>query len=507
MALGVESVPLTVPFNQTNSVFGGFINILKFGKDLTKNCVERGGAEQASIAFVDDRQSVHWIAKWPEEAAAATYPAWLLNEAIQKKEARIHHLGQYSGGIFPLLHHDRVFGLLCIQSGKTNYFQPGLVAWIQVFVETALKLLFYEKDRAERLQAAHSISRVLHTTTKLQEVLPELLDLLTVMTAADAATVLRFNPASNRLDLLAARGLAVSSQKKIYLHRDDGLAGQAAASREPLWVEDLQSLHPATWHVNYLVRDGFRGYLALPLVSNQALQGVIELFWQEPQLAEPLLLNELDQVGEVIAYSLEQTSIIDDLQRRNDELASTCNATIEGLSRALELRDLETQGHTRRVSELTMRLAAKMNIPPEQRENLRQGALLHDIGKLGIPDAILLKPGSLTPQEWKVMQQHPLYAYSILAPIINLRESLDIPLYHHERWDGSGYPYGLAGDQIPLSAQLFAVVDVYDALTSDRPYRTAWSRSQAIDYLREQAGIQFSPVVVNHFLELLEDLK
>jgi HD-GYP domain-containing protein (c-di-GMP phosphodiesterase class II) len=131
---------------------------------------------------------------------------------------------------------------------------------------------------------------------------------------------------------------------------------------------------------------------------------------------------------------------------------------------------------------------------------------LHDIGKLGIPDAILLKPGSLTPQEWKVMQQHPLYAYNILAPIINLRQALDIPLYHHERWDGSGYPYGLKGEQIPLTARLFAVIDVYDALTSDRPYRSAWTRSQAIEYLQEQAGQLFDPQVVAYFLELVNEI-
>jgi HD-GYP domain-containing protein (c-di-GMP phosphodiesterase class II) len=170
----------------------------------------------------------------------------------------------------------------------------------------------------------------------------------------------------------------------------------------------------------------------------------------------------------------------------------------------LELRDIETEGHTRRVSVLMMRFVDHMQLPSEQWDAIRQGALLHDIGKLGIPDAILLKPGSLTQREREVMQQHAVYGYNILAPIINLRQTLDIALYHHERWDGSGYPYALKGEQIPLVARLFAVVDVFDALTSDRPYRPAWSHSQAIEYLEEQAGQQFDPQIVKSFLEIAD---
>jgi HD-GYP domain-containing protein (c-di-GMP phosphodiesterase class II) len=207
-------------------------------------------------------------------------------------------------------------------------------------------------------------------------------------------------------------------------------------------------------------------------------------------------------MAEHIAFTMERTSLVKDLRHRNKELASTYNAMIEGLSRALELRDLETEGHTRRVSRLMMRFVEHMHIPSDQWDAIRQGALLHDIGKLGIPDAILLKPGSLTQQERQVMQQHAVYGYNVLAPIINLRQTLDITLYHHERWDGSGYPYGLRGEQIPLAARLFAVVDVFDALTSDRPYRPAWSNSQATEYLREQAGREFDPTVVQTFLEI-----
>jgi putative nucleotidyltransferase with HDIG domain len=169
----------------------------------------------------------------------------------------------------------------------------------------------------------------------------------------------------------------------------------------------------------------------------------------------------------------------------------------------MDLRDRETEGHTQRVTELTLKLAARLGISPEEQVHLRRGALLHDIGKLGVPDDILLKPGKLTEQEWISMRQHPTYAFNMLLPITYLRPALDIPYCHHEKWDGSGYPRGLKGQQIPLAARLFAVVDVWDAVTSDRPYRSAWSKAEALDYIKEQSGRHFDPGVVRVFLEMI----
>ncbi|HZP83498.1 MAG TPA: HD domain-containing phosphohydrolase, partial [Chthonomonadaceae bacterium] len=163
------------------------------------------------------------------------------------------------------------------------------------------------------------------------------------------------------------------------------------------------------------------------------------------------------------------------LTRSHEELAQAYDATIEGWSRALELRDRETEGHTKRVTEMTLRLAKALNLPEAERVHIRRGALLHDIGKMGIPDGILLKPDKLTPVEWEFMQRHTEYAYEMLAPIPFLRPALDIPYCHHEKWDGTGYPRGLKGEEIPLAARLFAMVDVWDALCSDRPYREGWA--------------------------------
>jgi putative two-component system response regulator len=187
------------------------------------------------------------------------------------------------------------------------------------------------------------------------------------------------------------------------------------------------------------------------------------------------------------------------------ELAAAYEATVEGWSNALDLRDRETDGHSRRVTDLTVRLARKMGVSDADIVHIRRGALLHDIGKMGVPDAILHKPAALTPAEWDVMRQHPVFAQQLLAPIEYLRPALDIPYCHHEKWDGTGYPRGLAGERIPLAARLFAAVDIWDALRSDRPYRAAWTAERTRAHLASLAGSHLDPAVVTAFLEMLDE--
>lgn len=183
-------------------------------------------------------------------------------------------------------------------------------------------------------------------------------------------------------------------------------------------------------------------------------------------------------------------------------IAEAYDQTLIGWSRALDLRDKETEGHSQRVAQMTIAVAQALNIPPEDQINMWRGAMLHDIGKIGVPDSILHKPGPLTAAEWEVMRRHTTYAYELLSPIEYLRPALDIPYCHHEKWDGTGYPRGLRGEEIPLAARIFALVDVWDALTSDRPYRKAWTREQACQYIREQAGKHFDPRLVDLFLSI-----
>ena len=185
-----------------------------------------------------------------------------------------------------------------------------------------------------------------------------------------------------------------------------------------------------------------------------------------------------------------------------ENLQSAYDETIRGWGYALDLRDDETQGHSTRVTELTEQMAIKMEIPPEEIIHIKRGAILHDIGKIGIPDSILLKNGPLSDEEWVIMKQHPRHGFDMLSRIEYLKQSLDIPYCHHERWDGSGYPRGLKGEEIPVGARIFAIVDVWDALNSDRPYRRKWPREKIINHIREQAGKHFDPDIVEPFLEL-----
>lgn len=217
----------------------------------------------------------------------------------------------------------------------------------------------------------------------------------------------------------------------------------------------------------------------------------------------PAIARELRDAEHRRAWHEAEYELRENERQAAVALAHAYEATLEGWARALELRDYETEGHSRRVTEMTLRLAQRFGITEGEVIHIRRGALLHDIGKMGVPDRILLKPSALTPDEWEIMRKHPVYAYELLAPIDYLRPALDIPYCHHEKWDGSGYPRGLSGDEIPLAARIFAVVDIWDALRSDRPYRRAWSAHETLDYIRSLAGTDLDPDVVHAFTQMI----
>ncbi len=250
-----------------------------------------------------------------------------------------------------------------------------------------------------------------------------------------------------------------------------------------------------------VAEEKFVSYYGVPLVSKGKVKGVLEIFSRSAVTRDEEWQQFLDAVAGQAAIAIDSSTLFQDLQRSNLELALAYDATIEGWSRALDLRDKETEGHTLRVTEMTIKLAQAMGITDEELTQIRRGSLLHDIGKMGVPDRILLKPDKLTDEEWVSMRKHPGFAHDMLAPVAYLRPALDIPYCHHEKWDGTGYPRGLKGDQIPLSARIFAVVDVWDALRSDRPYRAGWKIEDVLKYIREQSGKHFDPRVVDIFLD------
>jgi putative nucleotidyltransferase with HDIG domain len=244
-------------------------------------------------------------------------------------------------------------------------------------------------------------------------------------------------------------------------------------------------------------------------LSNLIARPILKLKQAALEVAKGNLEIRVDSTGgdEVAALAQSFNKMVTNLSRSEKDLISAYDKTIEGWSKALELRDEETQGHTLRVTELTLKLARAMNIDEGEMINLRRGALLHDIGKIGIPDKILLKPGPLDDQEREIIKKHPVFAREMLKQIEFLHSSMDIPSFHHEKWDGSGYPNGLVGKEIPIAARIFAIVDVWDALNSDRPYRKALSYKKALYYIRNNSGKHFDPVVVNAFLELIQDFR
>lgn len=205
------------------------------------------------------------------------------------------------------------------------------------------------------------------------------------------------------------------------------------------------------------------------------------------------------------AIAINNAEMVASLQVRNIELLNAYETTLKGWVDALDLRDRETEGHTERVTELSLKLARKMGMEGRDLVNFQRGALLHDIGKVAISDTILNKPGALSEEEWAIMHRHPAIAFELLSKSNYLIPALDIPYCHHEKWDGSGYPRGLKGEQIPLSARIFTIVDVWDALTSDRPYRKAWSHEKALAHIQEQSGTHFDPQVVEKFLALIKE--
>jgi HD-GYP domain-containing protein (c-di-GMP phosphodiesterase class II) len=270
-----------------------------------------------------------------------------------------------------------------------------------------------------------------------------------------------------------------------------------ARTREPLLLEDYP-VWPGKSPV--FPTEGIGSVIGVPVLWRGEVLGSLYVIHEVPGRFGAADVETVRLFAEQAAVAIANARLIDDLKGAAQELAKAYDATLEGWVHALDLRDKETEGHTQRVVERTVDLARRAGIAEEALVHVRRGALLHDIGKVGIPDRILQKPGPLTEEEWAVMRLHPTYAHELLSGIAFLRPALDIPWAHHEKWDGTGYPRGLRGDEIPLVARAFAVVDIWDALVYDRPYRKALPAARVREYLREIAGTHLDARLVELFL-------
>ncbi|HNN12185.1 MAG TPA: PAS domain S-box protein [Anaerolineales bacterium] len=361
------------------------------------------------------------------------------------------------------------------------------------------------QTQIERITALSRIDRAISASLDMRMSLDVLLSELLSQLAVDAADILLLNEAGQTLEYAAGKGFRSTAVRRSRISLGESLAGEAGRERKVIHIPDLEAAGKKYVRKDTFKEEEFKEYYGIPLIAKGKLKGVLEVFHRAYLEPDPDWLNYMETLGGQAAIAIDNAQLFERLQQSNQELITAYDATILGWSLAMDLRDKETEGHTQRVTDLTVRLSEKLGINQQEIGHIRRGALLHDIGKLGVPDHILLKPGKLTEDEWGIMHQHPIYALNMLLPIAYLRPALDIPYCHHEKWDGTGYPRGLKGEQIPFAARLFAIVDVWDALRANRPYREKWSVEQTRAYILEQSGKHFEPRIVTAFLALLDE--
>jgi len=408
--------------------------------------------------------------------------------------------------VFPLVAKDESIGAIYI--GRAHAFSESdihMLTAISELAANAIQRATYQEEiqhRLRRLDALHKIDLAITASMDLNVTLNILLDQVISQLKVDAADILAFNAHTRTLKYFAGLGFKGNAIKRTSLRLGEGCAGMAALNRQMVILPEIgkaASYKP----VRLLSEDNFVAYFGVPLIAKGEVKGVLELFHREKIEPDHEWLSFLEMLAGQAAIAIDSGTLFDNLQRSNLELINAYNTTLEGWAQALELRDRETEGHTRRVTQLSISLASAMGVSSDELVHIQRGAMLHDIGKMGIPDNILTKPGPLTDEEWAIMRQHPIYARDLLAAIPYLRQAVDIPYSHHEKWDGSGYPRQLKGEGIPLAARIFAIIDVWDALLSDRPYRKAWSMGKVLSYLKEQSGKHFQPQVVDTFFTLM----
>ncbi len=413
----------------------------------------------------------------------------------------------------PLIAEGHTIGALCI--GRKKQIEAAEIRLLTSIGDVAANAIHratlheQTEQRLKHIAALRTIDKAISSSFDLQFTLNIMLDQVTTRLGVDAADVLLLDPYSNILEFGAGHGFRAGPDKRSQLWLEELSEGQAARVALEQRIVSIpnfaESDEPFT-HAKILEGEDFMAYYGVPLISKGHVKGVLEVFHRKPLKPDPEWLDFLETLAGQAAIAIDNTELFDGLQRSNLELRLAYDATIEGWSHALDLRDKETEGHTLRVTETTMKLARAMGLSESELIHLRRGALLHDIGKMGVPDNILLKPDKLTDEEWVIMRKHPTYAYEMLSPIQFLRPALDIPYCHHEKWDGTGYPRGLREDEIPLVARIFAIVDIWDALRSDRPYRPAWPEEKVLDYIQSLSGNHLDPQVLNPFMEVNKKL-
>lgn len=358
------------------------------------------------------------------------------------------------------------------------------------------------QNQLTHLRALHEIDLAINSPMDMASTLTFVLHQIVSVMHLDAAAILGMT-SENKMRYLVWDGFRKPSLKDLPANHYEPDCLLHRARRETVHIEDLSRYPDLFCNSPSTSGEDFQGMICLPLFARDQLKGVLEIFQRSPLQISDSWRVYAESYAAQAAIAVDNSQLLLDLHQTYQDLQDAYDNTLEGWALALELREHETGQHTKRVQNLTTSLAMEMGFSSSDLIQVRRGALLHDIGKMGIPDQILLKPGPLNDEEWMIMRKHPEYAYNMLAHISFLQPCLDIPYCHHEKWDGTGYPRHLRGEEIPLAARIFSIIDVWDALLSDRPYRKAWDRQTVIDYMQANSAIYFDPQILDLFLRKL----
>ncbi len=413
---------------------------------------------------------------------------------------------------YPMMREGLVIGVITISSLLPYSPSADEISACHLLAERASAALenarlFEKTDRhLLQVQALRTIDSAIASSFDLKVILNIILHQIVTQLNVDAVDVMLLNPHNYALEYSVGRGFNTNAIERSHFLLGEGVVGQQIMERRTIHIPDLEAARANLLRADIFHDEGFITYSAAPLVAKGDVKGVLEVYQRTICERGPEWVEFLETLAGQVAIAIDNAQLFANLQRSNLELSLAYDATIEGWSRALDMRDRVTEGHTKRVTETTLYLARAIGMSEADLVHMRRGILLHDMGKMGVPDTILLKAGPLNEEEAKIMRMHTQYAFEMLAPISYLRPALDIPGSHHEKWDGTGYPRGLKGEQIPLAVRIFAVVDVYDALTSDRPYRKAWTKKKALEYIMDEKGKSFDPRVVDVFMSLRHEM-
>jgi PAS domain S-box-containing protein len=426
---------------------------------------------------------------------------WVIKELetlVNRKILALEYRSQHKDGHYLWLH-DEV-KMLFTETG-----QPAEI--VGFWVDITLRKQSEEKIQRQlkQINVLRNVEKAITSSLDMNIALHIILEQLIDVVGVNAASILLPRTQANILELAASMGFKTRHIAKMNIPFGVSFAGLCALERKTIYTLNLKKEAQDENLIDMVMEESFVTQCAIPLIAKGQLKGVLELFYRKEMVLDSEEMNFLEAIGSQAAVAIDNATMFQDSIRSNMELNTAYDATLEGWARAMEFRDAVSEGHIQKVCDFTIQLAKSININGPHLINIRRGALLHDIGKIAIPDSILLKPGTLNAEEWDKIRQHPVYAFDLLASISYLREALDIPYCHHEKWDGSGYPRGLKGDQIPIGARIFAIIDVWDALTSDRSYRKAWSEADARAYIAQQAGHHFDPALVERFLRILDE--